>query len=60
MDCQRPIYNEETQKWEVWDFAYEEDGERFYEHHDFFEFKDAIDFWKRMNPKPNKDENNNN
>lgn len=28
MDCQRPIKNEKTGKWEVWDFAYRENGER--------------------------------
>lgn len=37
MDCQRPIKNKETGKWEVWDFAYEENGERYYELHEFFE-----------------------
>ncbi len=26
MDCQRPTKNEKTNKWEVWDFAYEENG----------------------------------
>ena len=51
MDCQRPIKNKETGKWEVWDFAYEENGERYYELHEFFEYKDAIEFWKIRNPK---------
>jgi hypothetical protein len=51
MDCQRPTKNEETGKWEVWDFAYEENGERYYELHEFFEYKDAIEFWKIRNPK---------
>ena len=27
MDCQRPTRNEENGKWEVWDFAYEENGD---------------------------------
>lgn len=43
--------NEETGKWEVWDFAYEENGERHYELHEFWEYKDAIEFWKIRNPK---------
>jgi len=51
MDCQRPTKNEETGKWEVWDFAYEENGERYYELHEFWEYKDAIEFWKIRNPK---------
>jgi hypothetical protein len=51
MDCQRPIKNEKTNMWEVWDFSYEEDGERYYELHEYFEYKDAIDFWKIRNPK---------
>jgi len=51
MDCQRPTKNEKTNKWEVWDFAYEENGERYYELHEFFEYKDAIEFWKIRNPK---------
>lgn len=51
MDCQRPIKNEKTNKWEVWDFAYEENGERYYELHEFWEYKDAIEFWKIRNPK---------
>ena len=45
------IKNNETGKWEVWDFAYEENGERYYELHEFFEYKDAIEFWKIRNPK---------
>ena len=51
MDCQRPVKNEETGKWDVWDFDYEENGERYYERHQFWEFKDAIEFWKSRNPK---------
>lgn len=51
MDCQRPIKNEETGKWEVWDFAYQIQDEWFYELHEFFEHKDAIEFWKTRNPK---------
>ena len=51
MDCQRPIKNKETGKWGVWDFAYEENGERYYELHEFFEYNDAIEFWKIRNPK---------
>ena len=51
MDCQRPVKNEKSNKWEVWDFAYEEDGERHYELHEFFTYKDAIEFWKVRNPK---------
>ena len=51
MKCERPIYNPETKKWEVWDFAYEEVGERHYELHTFWTFKEAIDFWKLRNPK---------
>jgi hypothetical protein len=51
MDCQRPVKNNETNKWEVWDFAYEENGERYYEQHLFFTYKDAIAFWKIRNPK---------
>ena len=51
MNCQRPTKNEETEKWEVWDFAYEENGERYYELHEFWEYKDAIEFWKTRNPK---------
>ena len=31
MDCQRPLKNKETNKWEVWDFAYVENNERMYE-----------------------------
>ena len=53
MDCQRPIFNSETNKYEVWDFAYEEDGERFYEIHRFFTYKEAIEFWKTQNIKTN-------
>lgn len=51
MDCQRPVKNKKTNKWEVWDFAYEEDGKRYYELHEYWEFSDAIDFWKRRNGK---------
>ena len=51
MDCQRPIWNKDTGKWEVWDFAYVENDERHYEVHRFFEYKDAIEFWKINNPK---------
>lgn len=51
MDCQRPTKNEETGKWEVWDFVYEENNERYYELHEFWEYKDAIEFWKTRNPK---------
>jgi hypothetical protein len=53
MDCQRPIKNKETGRWEVWVFAYEEDGERYYERHEYWEYKDAIEFWKKNNPKIN-------
>jgi hypothetical protein len=51
MNCERPVKNEETGKWEVWDFAYLENGERHYELHEFWEYKDAIEFWKSRNPK---------
>lgn len=34
MNCQRPVKNEKTNKWEVWDFSYEENGERHYELHE--------------------------
>lgn len=51
MDCQRPTKNEETGKWEVWDFVYEENNERCYELHEFWEYKDAIEFWKTRNAK---------
>ena len=44
MKCERPIYNPETKQWEVWDFSYEENGERYYELHPFWTFKEAIDF----------------
>lgn len=53
MDCQRPVKNKKTNKWEVWDFAYIENGERYYELHEFFTYKEAIEFWKIRNPKPN-------
>ena len=56
MDCQRPVYNEETGLWEVLDFAYEEKGERYYEKHEYFVFKEAIEFWKTRNPKIQKTE----
>lgn len=45
------IGDERFGKWEVWDFAYEENGERYYELHEFWEYKDAIEFWKIRNPK---------
>jgi hypothetical protein len=48
MDCQRPIKNEKTNKWEVWDFAYEENGERFYEVHEHWTFDEAIEDWKYL------------
>ena len=51
MNCQRPEYNQETNKWEVWDFSHIENGERHYEKHEFFSFDDAIVFWKTRNPK---------
>lgn len=51
MNTQRPIKNKKTNKWEVWDFAYEEDSERYYEAHRFFSYKEAIDFWKIRNTK---------
>jgi hypothetical protein len=51
MDCQRPVKNKETNKWEVWDFAYVENNERMYELHKFFTYKEAIEFWKVRNPK---------
>jgi len=51
MDCQRPVKNKETNKWEVWDFAYMEGADRMYELHEFFTYKEAIDFWKVRNPK---------
>ena len=51
MDCQRPVKNKETNKWEVWDFAYVENNERMYELHEFFSPKEAIEFWKLRNPK---------
>lgn len=49
MDCQRPI--KENNKWVVYDFAYEENGHRFYEKHEFWDYEDAISFWKTRNPK---------
>lgn len=51
MDCQRPVLNKETNKWEVWDFSHIKNGERYYELHEFFTFKEAIDFWKIRNNK---------
>jgi len=51
MDCQRPVKNKETNKWEVWDYSYTENNVRWYEHHEFFTFKEAIKFWKVRNPK---------
>ena len=51
MDCQRPVKNKETNKWEVWDFAYVENNERMYELHEFFSPKEAIEFLKLRNPK---------
>lgn len=50
MNCQRPV-KEESGKWVVWDFAYEEAGSRFYEKHEFWDFDSAIEFWKIRNPK---------
>ena len=54
MNCERPIKNEKKNKWEVLDFAYEENGERYYELHEFFSYKEAIEFWKTRNPKQTK------
>ena len=51
MDCQKPNRNPYTNQWEVWDFAYEEAGERHYEVHTFWTFKEAMEFWKIRNPK---------
>ena len=51
MDFQKPVKNKGTNKWEVWDFAYVENGERFYELHEFFTYNEAIEFWKVRNPK---------
>lgn len=56
MKCQRPVKNEETGKWEVWDFAYIENNERYYELHEFWSYQEAIDFWKVRNPKTHKEE----
>lgn len=53
MDCQKPVKDESTGKWIVWDFAYEEKGERYYEKHEFWEYKEAMEFWKIRNPKIN-------
>ena len=53
MNCQRPVKNKETNKWEVWDFSHIENSERHYELHEFFTYKDAIEFWKVRNPKFN-------
>ncbi len=39
MNCQRPTKNEKTNKWEVWDFAYEDNVKRYYELHEFFEYR---------------------
>ena len=46
MKCRRPEYNHTSGQWAVWDFSYEENGERYYELHPFWTFKEAIDFWK--------------
>ena len=54
MKTERPIYNEHTNQWEIWDFAYEENEERHYEVHKFWSYKEAIDYWKILNPKNNK------
>lgn len=51
MNCQRPVKNEKSNKWEVLDFSYEENGERYYELHEFFEYKDAIDFLENKKSK---------
>lgn len=51
MDCQRPVKNKKTNMWEVYDFVYVENNERHYELHEFFTFKEAIEFWKIRNVK---------
>lgn len=48
---QRPVRDKETNKWLVWDFAYEKDGHKYYELHEFWEEKDAIEFWKMHHTK---------
>jgi len=57
MKTQYPTKNLKTGKYEIWDFAYEENGERFYELHEFYSFNEAIEYWKTINPKI-KNENN--
>jgi hypothetical protein len=54
MKAERPIYNEQTNQWEIWDFVYEENNEKYYELHTFWSYKEAIDYWKILNPKNNK------
>ena len=55
MKCRRPEYNHTSEQWEVWDVAYEEDGEQYFEVHSFFSFGEAIEFWKTINPKQPKE-----
>lgn len=57
MKMQRPVKDKETNKWLVWDFAYEEDGHRYYELHEFWEEKDAIEFWKMHHTKEQHENN---
>ena len=47
----KPQYNKKTNKWEIWIFEYVKNNEKYYEHHEWWDKKDAWDFWKMHNPK---------
>jgi len=42
--------------YEIWYFSYEENGERYYEVHKYWSYREAIESWKKYNPKIKKDE----
>lgn len=53
----KPIYNKKTNKWEIWDFSYEEKGEKFYTHYEWYNSEDAIEFWKTHSTKEQRKRN---
>lgn len=43
-----PILNQETGQWEIWDFAYQENDESFYEVHKFWDYFEAIKYYNTL------------
>lgn len=48
MKTHQPQFNSEINQWEIWDYAYTENGEDYFEVHRFWTYLEAVKYYNEI------------